>query len=155
MLLQHLPGLMNEHLRLLPSRRSSLPLNLPRLQEDLALGYERPDERSECAYPASTPEKTPPRRRRLRYQRQTDNGGEEVANSVTLLKDTGGETTRFDREVLQSGGCRKAPDPAHGDTEEGANGEEGTEGVHEARAEFEDGDHEQVENQWPFASETV
>lgn len=88
-------------------------------------------------------------------QCQINDGGDKVANSVSLLQDTTGKSTGFDWQVLKCSGRCEAPDSTHSDAEEGAKSEELLEGLHEAGSEFEDGDEDEIEYERPFPAKTV
>ena len=86
---------------------------------------------------------------------EVDDGGEEVADGVSLLEDAGREAAYFDRQVFERGGGGEAPYAAHADAEEGADGEELLECLDEAGTQLDEGDDEEVGDEGPFATVTV
>ena len=154
-LLEHLAGLVQEDPGLvLPLRAASGSLGLG-TKEDLALREERAEDTREGRDAGGAPEEGTPGLLGLGDKVEVDDGGDEVADGVALLEDARRETTRLDGQVFESGGGGQAPDTTHGDTKEGADGEELLEGLDEARAELGDADEEEVDDERPFAAVAI
>lgn len=155
MALQHFLGLVEEDARLVRRRLAPCALGLLGADEDLALGQEEADECRERGEASRTPEERAPGRRRLRHERQVNDGGEQIADGIALLEDARREATDLDGQVFERSGCCETPDTTHRNTEEGAEGEELLESLDKARAELKDGDQDQVGDEWPFATVPV
>lgn len=82
-------------------------------------------------------------------------GRDEISEGVSLLKDTGSETARFDWEIFECRGCGETPNATHGNTEEGAQCEELTKGIREPSTELENGTEKEVDHKRPFPSEAI
>ena len=146
---------MQEDLGLALRRMARLRSRRLGTDEDFALRQQDADERGESGHARCGPKEGPPTGRDFWDEEQVDDGGNEVSNGVALLQYAARETTRLNRKVLKTGRRGQAPDAAHGDTEERAQGEEFAEGLYEAGAEFENRDEEKVGDERPFASVTI
>ena len=67
-------------------------------------------------------------------ERASKSRGEQVSKSITLLQQTGDNTTRLGGTVLERGGSCITIQTSHGNTEEGATGQELFVGLAEASA---------------------
>ena len=122
-------------------------------EEDLAFGKKSTQEGGKGRDTGGSPEECAPRG--FGNEVEVYDGGDEVADSVTLLHDAAGKTTSLDREVLEGGGGSHTPDTAHADTEETPDGEELLEGLNETRTEGKDGDEEEIADQGPLAAISI
>lgn len=153
--LKHLPSLVQEDFRLLRGGAAARTLGGLSAEEDLALGEEEANECGERRDTGCRPEQAAPARRGFGDKGEVDDRREQVPDGISLLKNTGREATDFDGQILEGGRGGKAPDTAHRDTEERTDGEEGVESFDESGAKFEDRDHEQVDDERPFAAKAV
>ena len=91
----------------------------------------------------------------MRDQIKVNNGSDKVSHSVSLLKESGNDTSGLDGNVFE---CRAAclpPDTSHGHTEEGSNSQELWKGVDKRGGELECPDQTEIEDESPFSSETI
>lgn len=146
---------MQEYLSLVLRRTAPFPFEPLRAKEYLALGRDRADTRGEETYAGCGPEQRAPVLRNVRHQTEVDDGGEQIADSVTLLHHAGRESTRFHGDVFQRGRRSQAPDAAHGDAEERSHGKELWEGLHKAGPQLQSAAHEQVGDERPPTTITV
>ena len=86
---------------------------------------------------------------------QVDDSGNEGSSGISLLDDTTTNTTGFNGDAFEGGGSSQTPDTPHADTEETSRGEKLWEGLNETRAEGEDGDDEEIGDQWPLSPKSV
>ena len=150
MLLKHLTGLVQEDLGLVRGGVAAGEGLSSSTNEELTLWEEGADDSREGRDTSGAPEERAPANRDLWDEVEVDDGGDEVANGITLLENTGRETARLYRQVFKRGRGGQTPDTAHSDTEERTNGKELLEGLDETRAKLDGGDDDEVEDEGPF-----
>lgn len=74
----------------------------------------------------------------------------QITKSITLLQQTGDDTTSLGRAVLESSSSSVTVQTAHGDTEEGTAGQELLIGLAESAAQLDDDEEELVDDEGPF-----
>ena len=154
MVLEHLLDFVEEDARLGLSGLFGVfhPL-LSSAEEDFALGKKGSQQAGEGGDAGAGPEQCAPGG--VGNEVQVDHGGDEIADSISLLHDTAGKTTSLDREVLEGGGGGQAPDASHTDTEETSDSEELMEGLNVTGTEGEDGNYEKVADQRPLPAKSI
>lgn len=80
---------------------------------------------------------------------------EEVAEGVTLLQHTGDETSGSFRAIFECSGGGVSIEASHGNSEEGAAGEELFVGLTETGTEFENDEEKVIDDKGPFAAVSV
>ena len=122
-------------------------------EEDFTLWEKSSNETGESGNTRASPEERAPSG--VGDEVQVDEGGDEVADSVSLLHHTAGNTTGLDGKVLEGSGGGETPDTSHADTEETSESKELGEGLDETGAEGEDRDKEEVSDQRPFSAVAI
>ena len=119
---------------------SRSPLVRASADEDLTLRKEQTDKGGEDGETCRSPEEGSPGYGCLWYESEIDDSSEEVSDCISLLEDTAGETSHFNRKVLERSRCGQPPDTTHADTEQRADSKELLERLHKTRTEFQNRD---------------
>ena len=151
MLLQGNPALGNKGTRQMPRR---MP-HLRPLDERLRLRQTQAESNQQNRRAGRKPiERSPTMGRRV-DQRPRKDRGQQISERIALLKHTGENATSGLGTILEGGGSRITIQATHGDTEEGAHGEELLVGVAKPGAEFEDDEEDVVDDEGPLAAVSV
>jgi hypothetical protein len=102
--------------------------------ESLRLTQEQTEDDNKNRRTSRKPIKRPPSVRGRINERASKSRGKEVSKSIALLQETRDNTTRLGGTVLERGGSCITIQTTHGDTEEGATGQELFIGLAEAGA---------------------
>ena len=151
MLLQCDPALGHKGTRQASSRMPDLgPLN-----KGLGLRQTQAESNQQDGRTRRKPIKRPPAMGRRIDQRSCKNGSQQISKRITLLQHTGENAASGLGTIFEGSGSGITVQTAHGNTEEGAHGEELLVGVAEAGAEFEDDEEDVVDDEGPFAAVAV
>ena len=123
--------------------------------ESLRLTQEQAEDDNKNRGTSRKPIKRTPSVRGRINERASKSRGEQVSKGITLLQQTGDNTTRLGGTVLESGGSCITIQTSHGNTEEGATGQELFVGLAEAGAQLEDDKEQLVNDEGPFAAPAV